>query len=125
MGNDISAVLQEKYPFMTVCVYANDEYIGIVQNRDDTVTTLYDYSSINDVELKRRFIELGNVWWWESNHSIPINLFLKTDWEPFRPFVKTFNNKDLRILFGPICSLQNIAKKKIKRKSIVLVQRME
>ena len=125
MGIDISAVLEEKYPFLTVCIYAGDEYIGIVQNRDDVVTTMYDYGSIVDPTQRARFLELGNVWWWESNHSIPINLFLKHEWLEFRGCIKTFNNKDLQILFGPTCSLQTIAKKKIKRKSIILVQRMD
>jgi hypothetical protein len=125
MGSDFFAKLTDKYPFITLCVYASSEYVGIVQNRDDFITTIYDFGSIQDVELKKKFIELANVWWWESNRSIPINIFLKQDWEPFRVYLKTFTNKDLEILHGPVCSLTEIAKKKSKRRSITLVRRLD
>ena len=26
---------------------------------------------------RMKFLELGDVWWWESNRQIPIHLFLK------------------------------------------------
>jgi hypothetical protein len=125
MGSDFFAKLTDKYPFITLCVYASSEYVGIVQNRDDFITTIYDFGSIQDVELKKKFIELANVWWWESNRSIPINIFLKQDWEPFRVYLKTFTNKDLEIVHGPVCSLTEIAKKKSKRRSITLVRRLD
>ena len=125
MGSDIFEKLAEKYPFITLCVYANSEYVGIVQNRDDAITTIYDFGSIQDIDLKRQFLEQANVWWWESNRSIPINIFLKEDWEVFRPYLKTFSNKDLEILHGPVCSLNEMARKKSKRKSITLVGRLD
>jgi hypothetical protein len=125
MGNDIFTKLAEKYPFITLCVYASNEYVGIIQNQDDTITTIYDFGCIQDIEAKKRFLELANVWWWESNRGIPINIFLKSDWEPFRPCLRTFTNKDLEILHGPVCSLSEMARKKSKRKSITLVRRVE
>ena len=123
MGNDIFTKLAEKYPFITLCVYASTEYVGIIQNRDDAITTIYDFGSIQDPESKRLFVELANVWWWESNRSIPINIFLKSDWDPFKVYLKTFVNKDLEIIHGPACSLIDMARKKSKRKSITLVRR--
>jgi hypothetical protein len=117
-------LLSEKYPFITLCIYATVEYVGIVQNRDDAVTTIYDFGSIQPTELKHRFLELGSVWWWESNRSIPINIFLKHEWEEFRPYLRTFSNKDLDIIHGPVCSLAVIAKRKTKRRSITLVRRV-
>jgi hypothetical protein len=125
MGNDIFSKLADKYPFITLCVYASTEYVGIVQNQDDLVTTIYDFGSIQDLDTKRQFLELANVWWWESNRSIPINIFLKSDWEPFKVYLKTFVNKDLEILHGPVCSLIDISRKKSKRKSITLVRRVD
>jgi hypothetical protein len=125
MGSDIFVQLAEKYPFITLCLYASTEYVGIVQNRDDSITTIYDFGTISDMDSKRRYLELANVWWWESNRSIPINIFLKSDWEPFRSCLRTFTNKDLEILHGPICSLSEIARKKSKRKSITLVRRVD
>ena len=125
MPNDLFAKLTEQYPFITLCVYANNEYVGIIQNQDDLITTIYDFGAIQDVELKRRFVELANIWWWESNRSIPINIFLKQDWDPFKGYLKTFVNKDLEVLHGPVCSLAEMVRKKSKRKSITLVRRVD
>ena len=38
--------LSENHPFITICSYAGQEYVGVVQNRDDAVTTFYDYGAI-------------------------------------------------------------------------------
>jgi hypothetical protein len=125
MTNDFIEKLAEKYPFITLCVYASTEYVGIVQNQDDAITTIYDFGAIADAELKRHFLELANVWWWESNRSVPINIFLKGQWDPFKPYLRTFTNKDLEILHGPVCSLSEMSRKKSKRKSITLVRRVD
>jgi hypothetical protein len=125
MTHEIFAKLAEKYPFITLCVYASTEYVGIVQNQDDVVTTIYDFGSVIDSAAKQKFLDLANIWWWESNRSIPINIFLKSDWDPFRTCLRTFVNKDLQVLHGPVCSLSEMARKKSKRKSITLVRRME
>ena len=125
MGNNIFEKLTEKYPFITLCIYANTEYVGVVQNRDEIVTTIYDFGSVTDQQAKLLFLELASTWWWESNRSIPINIFLRNDWEQFRHTLRTFVNKDLEILHGPACSLLDIVRKKSKRKSITLVRRMD
>jgi hypothetical protein len=125
MGNTIFDKLAEKYPFITLCSYASAEYLGIIQNRDETVTTIYDYGAVTDQKDKLLFLELANTWWWESNRSIPINIFLRKDWDRFRFTLRTFSNKDLEILHGPVCSLMDIARKKSKRKSITLVRRID
>jgi hypothetical protein len=125
MNHDLFTKLAEKYPFITLCVYSNTEYVGIIQNQDDGITTIYDFGSIQGLEEKQRFLELANVWWWESNRSIPINIFLKTEWNVFKPYLRTFTNKDLEILHGPVCSLSEMARKKSKRKSITLVRRID
>ena len=122
--NEFFKRLTENHPFITVCSYAGQDYVGIVQNRDDIVTTIYDYGSIINPNLREQFLVLGDQWWWESNRLIPINMFLKNDWEPFKPYIRTFNNKSLTIVHGPICSMLELAKRKSKRKSITLVKRM-
>jgi len=125
MGKNIIEQLTVKYPFMSLCVYAGVEYVGIVQNQDENITTIYDFGNIQDIELKHLFLELANTWWWESNRSVPINIFLKQEWSIFRDYRRTFVNKDLEILCGPICSLNDLTKRKSKRKSITLVRRMD
>lgn len=125
MGNNIFEKLTEKYPFITLCIYANNEYVGVVQNRDETVTTIYDFGSVQSHRDKIEFLELASIWWWESNRSIPINIFLRNDWQKFKPTLRTFINKDLEIIHGPVCSLMDIARKKSKRKSITLVRKLD
>jgi hypothetical protein len=125
MGSELFRKLTEKYPFITLCMYAGNEYIGVVQNQDSLITTIYDFGALHTADQKHRFIELANVWWWESNRSIPINIFLRHDWDQFRFCLRTFVNKDLEILHGPVCNLNDIARKKAKRKSITLVRRID
>lgn len=125
MGNALFAKLAEKYPFISLCVYAEAEYVGVIQNRDDAVTTIYDFGVVQDQAQKLLYLELAAVWWWESNRSIPINIFLRQEWEPFRYTLRTFSNKDLDIVHGPVCSLMDIVRKKSKRKSITLVRRID
>ena len=125
MANDLFKKLSDQYPFITLCLYASNEYVGIIQNQDELITTIYDFGAIQDLELKKRFVELANIWWWESNRSIPINIFLKQDWDPFKNYLRTFINKDLEVLHGPICSLAEMSRKKSKRKSITLVRRID
>ena len=117
--------LAEKYPFLTVCRYADEEHVGIIQNRDGTITSLYDFGSLPSIEHKQLFLELGETWWWESNRSVPINIFLRNEWSVFKPYTKTFANKTLEILSGPCTSLNEIVHKKKKRKSITLVRKVD
>lgn len=125
MGENIFQTLTAKYPFITLCLHAGTEYVGIIQNQDETITTIYDFGAIQDVAAKRVFLDLANIWWWESNRTIPINIFLKGDWDQFRPYVRTFTNRDLVILHGPVCSLAEMSRRRSKRKSITLVRRLD
>jgi hypothetical protein len=124
MQTDFFKNLSENHPFITVCSYSNQDYVGIIQNRDDVVTTIYDYGAIIHSELREKFLELGDIWWWESNRLIPINMFLKDEWTIFKPYLRTFNNKSLTIIHGPICSMSELGRRKSKRRSITLVKRL-
>jgi len=118
----MSDQFQENFPFIS-CLKSNDkEYVGIVINFDDYVASIYDLSMILGEEQRRIFLEMGEAWWWESNRKIPIYIFLITDMHLFRPFIKTFNAKDVELMFGPSVNLSEIAEKRVKRKSIQLVR---
>lgn len=117
--------LQEKFPFLSCVKHGEIEYVGIVINQDSNVTSIYDYSSCNDDSQKLRLLECGDSWWWESNRKIPINIFMKNDMTPFRDLIKTFATKDVELIFGPIVRLNDIAEKRIKRKSIQLVRKIK
>lgn len=122
--NDFFKKLGEMHPFISIITYSNQDYVGIIQNRDDNVTTIYDYGAIVQPNLREKFLELGEIWWWESNRAIPINIFLKDEWAMFKPYLKTFNNKSLNIVHGPVVNMADLIKKRSKRRSITLVKRM-
>jgi len=116
--------LLDQYPFLSYVTYGGNDYIGIVQNSDELITTIYDYALLKGIEQKTRYLELADQWWWESNRLLPINVFLKQDWVEFRICLKTFNSKDVLIQHGPSVSLKEIANKRSKRRSITLVRRV-
>jgi hypothetical protein len=113
---------QENFPFITCIKCVDEEYVGIIINYDLQVTSIYDFGILRADADKQRFLELGEIWWWESNRKIPINIFLKQDMAAFRPIIKTFNSKDVSVVFGPTVNLSDIAEKRVKRKSIQLVK---
>ena len=121
----ISDEIKEKYPFLSLVTYGGDEYVGIIQNSDDTVLSLYNYETLYNDADRQHYLELGEAWWWESNQKIPINLFLKKEWSKFQYTLTTFNIKDVEAKFGPNVNIADLAKTRSKRKNITLVKRVK
>jgi hypothetical protein len=113
-----------QYPFISYVTYGGNDYIGIIQNFDEVITTLYDFGALKTEDVKRVFLELGETWWWESNRLIPINVFLKNDWAVFKSCLRTMNSKDVEIKMGPYVSLKEMSTKRSKRKSITLIRKI-
>ena len=114
--------IEDDFPFITVITYGNNEYVGIIINQDNNITSIYDYNILKGDIHKKAFLELGDIWWWESNRMIPINIFLRKEMEPFRYAIKNFTTKDVQIMLGPIVNLNNIMLKRVKRRSVQLVR---
>lgn len=112
------------HPFLSYITYGGNDYVGIIQNSDEVITTIYDYAALRTLDQKTRYLEFADQWWWESNRLLPINVFLKQDWIEFRICLKTFNSKDVNIQHGPYVSLKEIANKRSKRRSITLVRKI-
>jgi hypothetical protein len=123
LDSDILRILGEK-PFLTLLSYGGNDYIGIVQNIDDSITTIYDYGMLKTDEQKVTFLELAESWWLESNRLVPINVFLRIEWAAFRPTLKTLNSKDVSIKLGPHLSLKEMSARKSKRRSITLIRKI-
>jgi hypothetical protein len=120
----ITENLKENFPFISVITHVDKEYVGIIINQDAQITSIYDYTSIRSEEEKTLFLELGEIWWWESNRQIPINIFLLREIKSFNYAIKNFSSKDVKITLGPCTSLNDIIVKRIKRKSITLVRKI-
>jgi hypothetical protein len=84
---------------------------------------MYVYTALRTDDEKEKLIELAEVWWWESNRLIPISIFLRKEMELFRYCIMTMNSKDVKVTIGPTVNLNNLALKRIKRKSVQLVKK--
>lgn len=115
--------LLNDFPFLTLVKYGGNEYVGIIQNIDNNLASMYNYENIKTIDDKKEFLELGEEWWWGTNRMIPINIIFKSRWTKYRTSLVTFTIKDFEILHGPSLSLSNIIQKRVKRKNIQLVRR--
>lgn len=115
--------IEEKFPFLSVVIYGGQEYVGIINNQDAFITSMYIYTDLRSDEAKARFVELGEVWWWESNRMIPINIFLQKDMDQFKPVLMTMNSKDVKVSLGPTVNLNKLSVKRVKRKSVQLLKK--
>ena len=117
--------IEEKYPFITIIQYGGKEFVGIVVNQDQHITTILDYTKLKTIEEKKYLIELGETWWMESNRTIPITIFLQQDVRPVMYCMKNMNSKDVEIILGPTVNLHKLASKRVKRKNVQLVRRVK
>jgi len=115
--------IQNNFPFISVVVYGGQEYVGIIANQDQYITSMYVYTELKSVEEKQAFLEMGEVWWWESNRMIPINIFLRKEMDQFRQCLITMNSKDVKVTMGPCVNLHNLSIKRVKRKNVQLVRK--
>ena len=110
--------IEEKFPFLSVVTYGGNEYIGIINNQDAFITSMYIYTNLRSDSDRAKFVELGEIWWWESNRMIPINIFLQKDMEYFKYIMMTMNSKDVKVSLGPTVNLNKLSVKRVKRKSV-------
>lgn len=115
--------IQKNFPFVSVVSYGNAEYVGIVCNQDQYITTMIVYEHLKTEDEKQLLLELGEIWWWESNRMIPINIFLRKEITNLKYALMTMNSKDVRIVIGPTVNLNNLTIKRVKRKSVQLIKK--
>ena len=120
---NLAEKIQDQFPFITILTYGNQEYVCMVINQDNSITSIYDYNILKTDDDKRLFLEMGDTWWWESNRLIPINIYLRKEMEYFKYAIKNFSTKDVAISFGPVVNLHNIMLKRVKRRHVQLVRR--
>ena len=115
--------IEENFPFLSVVTYGGTEYIGIINNQDNFITSMYVYTKLRSQTDKKRFVELGEAWWWESNRMIPINIFLSKEMSYFKYVQITMNSKDVKVSMGPTVNLNKLHVKRVKRKSVQLLKK--
>lgn len=115
--------IEQKYPYISVVAYGGNEYVGVISNQDQYVTSMYVYTALKTETEKELLLDLGEIWWWESNRMIPINIFLKKEMENLNYSLLTMNSKNVKIVIGPCVNVNNLAIKRIKRKSVQLIKK--
>lgn len=115
--------IETKFPYISVVEYGGKEYVGVINNQDNSVTSVYVYTNIRSEEHKKRFLSICETWWWESNRMIPISIFLREDMQQFKDVVMIMATKDVRVVIGPCTNLNKLAVKRTKRKSVQLVRK--
>jgi hypothetical protein len=116
--------IEQQFPYVSVVAYGGQEYVGIISNQDQYVTTMFVYTALRSEIDKKELLELGEIWWWESNRLIPINIFLRKEFEQLRYAMMTMNSKDVKIVVGPCVNVNNLTNKRIKRKSVQLIKKI-
>ena len=114
--------LLKEFPFLTVIEYAGNEYLGIMQNIDNHIATMYVHDRIGTNEERQSFLRLGDEWWWETNRKLPINIALLNRW-PFSKTSQSFNIKQMEVIAGPEVRLSDSITKRIKRRNISLIKK--
>jgi hypothetical protein len=121
MPTDLTDI-QSSYPFLSLISVGKNEYVGIIQNADPKVLSIYVYELL-PYDLKQSFLEYGANWWWESNRKIPINIFIGKEFKKFRPYLRTYSLKETRIIFGPVTRLSALTDlKRVRRKTVQLLR---
>lgn len=121
--NSIEQML-EQYPFLSYIKYTHSDYIGVIQNYDTDLVSMYAFNKLRTEQHKLEFLEQADIWWWESNRQIPINIFLKTSWDHLRYCIVTLTCKDIREQQGHVVSIASLAERRTKRRVLQLVRKL-
>lgn len=111
-----------KYPFVSEIVIKNEKtkdlytVEGIIMNQTLKLTGIYDFAKMNE-EDKTEIINLGKIWWEESNHQIPINVFLFEEFLPFDKYLVNYKNQYIEEINGHVVQLYKIIPTKIELKN--------
>jgi hypothetical protein len=113
-----------KFPFLSYGIFLETPYLGIIQNSDSQLLSMYVLDMIPEESLRREFLKQGQEWWWESNRQIPIHIFLKDKFKPFRPYLKHFSRKDFDLQAGQSVSLQETIARRVRKRQVTLVRKL-
>lgn len=110
-----------KYEFMTFVVLKDDIIVGIVQNETPKILMIYQFDMLKTTDEKEVFLQFGDEWWWGSNHSVPINLFIGDRFEQFEYCLRGYPKKPIEDMIGPTFSLADRYLRRVRKKKIEIV----
>jgi hypothetical protein len=110
-----------KYEFMTFIVMKDNILVGIIQNETPKIIRIYEFDCIKSIEEKERFLQFGDEWWWGSNHSVPINMFIGDRFEQYEYCLHGYSRKSIEDMIGPTFSLADKYSRRVKKKRIEIL----
>lgn len=114
--------IEEQFPYVSVVAYGGNEYVGIIANQDQYVTTMFVYTGLKTNSDKRLLLDIAETWWWESNRLIPVSTFMRREIDPVRYCMMSMNSKDVKVVVGPCVNLNNLSLKRVKEKVFSLLK---
>jgi hypothetical protein len=113
--------MRAKYEFLTFVIFKDDMIYGIVQNETPKILMIYEFGLIKTTEDKEQFLQFGDEWWWGSNHSVPINLFIGERFDAFDYILRGYPRKPIETMIGPTFSLADRYLRRVRKKRIEVV----
>lgn len=101
------------------------EIVGIVKIKTKQFITFYDFSKIKNQSDKKELLSFAALWWSQSNRTIPISIFIKNDIEKFEAFTTRIDADSFELIHGPLVSISDIPRKRIKRRNVALKPRQK
>jgi hypothetical protein len=119
----IAAILQ-KFPYLSYGKLIDTPYLGIIQNIDNQLISMYVLDLIPDEEDRTMLLAFGDAWWWGSNRQIPINVFTKDPrFRQFRTCLRMFSAKDFTLVAGPSVSIADMMSRRVRKRQVTLIRR--
>ena len=119
---DHIAETRAKHEFLTFIILENNDFrVGVVQNETPKIIMMYDFGKIHEESLKRKFLKYGDIWWWERNQSLPIDVFIGESFDTYQPMLSGFPKKNISEIIGPTFSISELYLKRIKKKKIEII----
>lgn len=112
----------QQWPYLTHIQYLGKEYWGIVQNSDSNFVHMYVVEQTMTSQQKQEFMCCGELYWWESNRQLPINVFLGQKFHAFKSQLKIFSTKEVCWISGPMPSLDTLINRRSKKRTVQLVK---
>jgi hypothetical protein len=123
MDERIASIL-ERHQFLSFGTLLDTPYLGIVQNSDGQLISMYVLDAIPTEAGRHLLLRYGEDWWWGSNRQVPINIFIGERFRIFRPFLKHFSRKDFNLEAGPQVSLQETIARRVRRRQVMLIRKL-
>lgn len=115
---DALSHMRKDYPFLTYLEYCDASVIGIVQNVTTQFIMIFNYEEIKGEDQKKKFLELGEKWWYESNTKVPIDVFLGDKFEEFRRVLRGYSRREVKQVVGPMINLSEMYNRRIKKRRV-------